>query len=259
MYYSIIMKLTPFIKQFVAVTGIVLFALIFIRVFNIAYPVKVINTSTASELSVVGEGEVEVIPDIAQVTVGVNVARAATVEDAQQQMSKVNNSIIAAMQKLGVDKKDIKTANYAVYPEYSYEGARSIVGYNGDVQITIKTKKIDMVSQMVEAATAAGANNIQGTSFTVSDTNKYREEARNKAIENAREQAHKISKTLGIKLGRVTNMVESSPDSVYPVYKSANAFAEGLGGASPNFEAGTQKINSVVTLYFEKQDGFLPF
>ena len=248
------MKLTPLTQQVLAITGIILVALILINALNISYPVRVTNTTTSSELSVVGQGEVEVVPDSATIDVGISVIGSDTVEAAQNQLNSANNAIIAAMEALGVEKKDIKTANYSVYPEYDYENQREITGYNGDARITISTKDTSQVSQIVEAATKAGANNIYGTTFSVDDPAKYREEARNQAIANAREQANKIGKSLGINVGRVTNIVESSPTDVYPMpYAAKMDSAVGLGGGAPaNIEAGTQTISSTVTLYFEK-------
>ncbi len=72
------------------------------------------------------------------------------------------------------------------------------------------------------------------------------------------QQAQKLAKTLGIKLGKIVNVVESTPGYVSPNYASKMALssAGGLGGAadsSAQFEPGSQTISSVVTLYFEKK------
>lgn len=242
------------LKPFV-IGVIILFFLVVIKAFNIAFPVRV-TTATAQDLAVVGEGKVEVVPDSANVEAGITVTNAATVEAAQSEINEVNNAIIAEMQKLGIDKKYIKTANYSIYPNYDFETGRRITGYAADVRVTITTKQIDQVSQIVSAATAAGANTISGTSFTVSDPAKYREAARNAAIENAKHQANAIAKSLGIKLGPVVNIVEASPSNPdFPIVNQKMAF--GAGGAAesavPDFQAGTQEISSVVTLYFEKR------
>ncbi len=243
-----------FIVKPVVISVIILFFLLIAKVFHIALPVQVTSTTQATELAVVGEGKVDVVPDSANVTVGITVSNVRNVADAQSQINTTNNAIIAAMQKLGIDKKNIKTANYSVYPTYDYETGRSITGYSADVQVTITTKDTQQVSQIIEAATAAGANTISGTSFKVSDPAKYREEARNQAIKNAREQAEKIAKNLGIKLGKVTNIVEAGGSSpVMPMYDRLQG-GGGYGAAeAANLQEGTQTITSVVTLYFEKR------
>lgn len=235
---------------------IILLLLVCIKVFDISYPVTLTTSNKASEFSVVGEGKVEVVPDTAYIDVGINVSNATSVEDAQKTINTTNDKIIAAMKGLGIDKADIKTSNYSVNPNYVYEGnTNKINGYNGNVTVTIKVHKPDLASQVVDAASKAGANQIQGTRFVVAKPEQYRELARDKAIQNAKDQAAKIAGQLGIKLGRVTNIIESSngASQVYPMFDvSAKNMAAGSGGG-PNIEAGTQEVSSTVTLFFEKK------
>jgi len=108
-----------------------------------------------------------------------------------------------------------------------------------------------LASKVIETATTAGANQIQGSRFVVDKPELYREEAREKAIKNAKEQAEKMAKNLGIKLGKIVNIIESSPSQ--PIAFYGKAYAEGLGGGGPILEQGTQTVTSVVTLYFEKK------
>lgn len=239
--------------QPIAVAIVALASLAVVSLLRISVPVSVTTITPSAELAVVGEGKVDVVPDKASVDVGISVTNAATVADAQAQVNKTNNAIIAAMQQLGIEKKNIKTANYSVYPIYDYAGNQRITGYGADVRVTITTTNTQIMSQIVEAATTAGANNIYNTTFTVSDPAKYRKEARDKAIANAREQAKEIAASLGISLGKITNIVESTGgDGGYPILARQSA-SEGMGGGGPTFEEGSQTITSVVTLYFEKK------
>src|SRR5690606_33326459 len=137
-----------------------------------------------------------------------------------------------------------------IYPAYSYAGNQD--GFSGSVSLSIKVKNIDKVSLVIEKSTESGATTVSGVRFEVDKPEKYREEARDLAIKNAREQAEKISKNLGIKLGKITNMVESSPNNYYPVF-SERSMSSGGGGSSPNIEPGTQTVSSTVTLFFEKK------
>lgn len=232
-----------------------IFLLIFIMsYFHIGVPIQVTQTMTTTELSVTGEGKVDIVPNTATVDVGVRVNKAATVDAAQSQINETNNAIIAAMQKLGIEKQNIKTSNYSIYPSYDYSNGRDeITGYDGNVTLSIKTTNVDQVSQVIASATEAGANEIQNTRFEVEDPASYRAEARKKAIDNAKEEAKKLAGDLGIKLGKVVNIVEhnSSGGDVYPMM-SEKAYGLG-GGGGASFEPGSQTITSVVTLYFEKR------
>lgn len=245
--------LNPFIKQLLSVAGVLLAFLIIVDFFNIAYPVSVQNTDRSGELAVIGEGSVDVVPDQGTVDVGISVANAATAEEVRAQIDQVNNTIIQQLQGIGIPKEDIKTANYSVYPNVDYEGGREISGYTGEAQVTITVRNPDTVGQVIDTATQAGANNIYGSSFTVSDPSKYREEARAAAIANAREQAQQIANDLGLSLGKVTNIVESGTGGDrYPVMRESAQFG---GGGAPQFEPGSQKVTSTITLYFDKQTG----
>lgn len=237
--------------MFLVVTVIVLFV---IKTFDLSYPLTIKTSSVSSELSVVGEGKVDVVPDSASVNAGVTVNNLPSSEEAQKELATANNKILEAVKKLGVEKKDIKTSNYSVYPNYSYvNNVSAVSGYNGNATLTIKVRKIELLSKVIEEASKAGANEIQNTQFNVDNPNKFREEAREKAIKNAREQAEKMASSLGIHLGRVTNIVESAGGG-YPVpmmYAGKGMMAG--GGGAPSVEQGTQTITSTVTLYFEKR------
>lgn len=242
-------------KNVISILFAILVLLFLIKVLDISYPLTVINTSRSTELSVTGEGKVDVSPDTAYVDVGITVNNASTVADTQNTINETNNKIIAAMRKLGVKKEDVKTSNYSIYPNYSLKvgETQKIEGYNGNVTITIKVKNISLVSLVVEESTKAGANQIQGVRFTIDDPDKYREEARNKAIQNAKEQAKKLAQSLGIRLGRVVNVIESSPSQQVPLTLRSVEAVGGVGGGGPEIQPGTQTVTSTVTLFFEKK------
>lgn len=248
--------LNSFIKysSFLLVT---LLVLSLIKIFDISYPMTftVTNTTKTTEFSVVGEGKVDVVPDTLYVDLGINVVNAKTAEETQSKIDEVNNKIIESLKTLGVDKKDIKTSNYNITPAYSYlpEKENKITGYNGNATVNVKLTDSKLASKVIAAATDAGANQIQGTRFVVDAPEKYREEARNKAIANAKEQAQKLSKELGISLGKVVNIVESNGNQSYPLYEKAMMAGAPRTDAGPVLEPGTQTVSSTVTLYFEKK------
>ncbi len=243
------------IKNLLGIVGITLFflfILIIIKIFDISYPLSIVTTTKSTELSVVGEGKTDVVPDTAYVDAGIEVNNASSVTDAQKTIDEIGNKIIDAMKSLGISKSDIKTSNYSINPNYVYEiGQNRISGYNANETISIKIKNISLVSKVIDESTKAGANNVQGARFTVDDPQKYRELARNLAISNAKEQAQKLANSLGIKLGKIVNIVESTPTESFPVFTASEG--RSLGGAAPVIEPGTQAITSEVTLYFEKR------
>lgn len=242
-------------KKYVTFFASVVLFFILLNALNISIPITMTTTSRSSELAVVGEGKIDVLPDTAYVDAGIYVTGVKTVAEAQNAINTVNNTILSEMKNLGIKKEDIKTSNYSINPDYNYEsGKNQIKGYNGNATTSIKVTKLDLVSRVIEKATSAGANQVQGARFTVDNPDTYREKVRDMAIDNAKEQATRLSKNLGIHLGRITNIVESSPNTpIYSFMEKASPVGMGGGDMRATIEPGTQTLTSTVTLYFEKK------
>lgn len=184
------------------ITSLIVLVLIFvflllIKYFNIYYPLYVVNTTRSSELSVVGEGKVEATPDTAYINTGISVTAAPTVESAKKTIDDTHNKIVDALKKLNIDPANIKTTAYSINPNNVYNnGANSVNGYNGNASLSIKITDTSKVANVIETVTQSGANEIQGVQFTINKPDKYQEEARNQAIENAKTQAQKLASTL---------------------------------------------------------------
>ena len=168
-------------------------------------------------------------------------------EDNSQKM----NSIITFVKESGVEEKDVKTTSYNLYPRYDWlEGKRVFRGYELTSTLSIKIRDLDKISQLIDGAVKKGANQVGDIQFTIDDQEKLKDEARNKAIENAKERAQNIAKASGLKIGRVVNFSESSR-GYYPVYDTAMKEMSGIGSAAPQVEAGSQEITVDVVLTFE--------
>lgn len=236
----------------------ILVTLFLIKFLNIPLPLSITTSQVSSELSVVGEGKVDVTPDTAYVDIGVTIEKVATADEAQSKLRDQNNKIIAAMKAIGITTENIKTSNFSIAPNYIFDGGKNKTdGFTGNASVTVKTDKVELAGKVIEEATKAGATNVGGARFVVDKPEVYREQARDKAIANAKEQAAKIAGSLGITLGRVTNIVESASNGFpQPIYAeklmALDARASG-SGQTPNLEPGTQTVSTTVTLYFEKR------
>lgn len=253
-----ILKENKYVSAYGTILLLTVLALWFINALNIAYPLSITTRNVSGEFAVVGEGKVDIIPDLATTDLGIVVNNVQTVEEAQNQINKVNNAIITNLSKIGIKKEDIKTSNYSISPNYDYQRnpAGAITGYSGNVTITVKVRDTNKLAEVIETATKAGANQVIGSSYSVEKPEKFREEAREKAIENAKEEAEKLASDLGLRLGKIVNIVESTntPNPVMSFdMKSEELQANAGGGISPSLQPGTQTIYSTVTLYFEKR------
>ncbi len=227
----------------------------FTKIFGpIPFTVNSINTENTNLFTVDGTGEATGTPDSAQFTVGVT-KTAATVETAQSQANTAVNKIVAGLKAQGIDDKDIKTENYNVNPNIDYaNGSQNTTGYTVSTNITVTLKDAKKANTALDSATANGANVVNGVSFTLNDDEKMKleDEARGKAIANAKAQAEKIANQSGIRLGRLINvMVNPTDQGPLPMTKAFDAAA---GQAIPDrteLQPGENKVIVNVTLSYE--------
>ncbi len=213
-----------------------------------------IGRSTYNTISVNGTGKVIAKPNIATINIGV-MAEKGDVAAAQDENSKKMNALIAQIKNLGVEEKDIKTTNYAVYPQYDYPGGKQqIRGYQVSQEAQIKIRDLAKVSAALKAATESGANQVSGISFTIDEPENLRREARDKALTNARENAEQIAKQLDVALGRVIGYNEYQNPQPGPVPYYAKDIS-GIGGPAaqeaPTIQPGSNEVVVDVTVTYE--------
>jgi hypothetical protein len=207
---------------------------------------KIVNEN--NDVTVVtGQGRISYQPDIAIVTLGVQVDRVFKAEEALSKLDDSMNKIIEAVKALGIPAEDIQTQSYSLSPHYDYllGGGTSVPsGYDASQQITIKVKNINsnpnLAGSVIESANGAGANKVIGVSFDVSNLEELKQKARIEAINDARSKSGGMAKAAGIgKLGKVVSWYENiikSPDSQNSSY--------GLGGSSEKTASATPQISS---------------
>lgn len=242
-------------KKYLGFIAVTIGALWLINILGISYPLRITTSQTSAEFSITGDGKVDAIPDTAILTTSIVVANAKTAQAAQNELHEKNNTLSNALIKQGIDLKDITTTQYSVYPTYdnSPNGTQKITGYNGTVVISVKTKKLDTVGELLTVITDAGANQVQGVEYTIDDISKYRSQAREKAIENAKEQAKQVSANTGIKLGNIINIVESGAGMPQPYQYAMGRESLDAKVTTANLQPGSQTITSSVTVFFEKK------
>ncbi|MBI4220455.1 MAG: SIMPL domain-containing protein [Chloroflexi bacterium] len=186
-------------------------------------------------LWVTGIGEITVKPDLAILSVGVE-ARSKTVTDARDQAALAMQKIVDALKSRGVAAEDIATQYFSIQPEYRYievrnpdgsYGKQELVGYIVTNQAQAKIRKIDDVGPVVDAAAVAGGDlvRINNVQFTVDDPVKFAGQMRELAAKDALGKAKVYADALGVKIGGVTYLAETS--SASPVYQKDIAYARG--------------------------------
>jgi uncharacterized protein YggE len=204
-------------------------------------------------ITIAGEGEVEAVPDIAQITLGVE-TNSAQVAVAQQENTQKVNQMIASLKQLGIEEKDIKTSQYSVYPQYDYPDGRQILrGYQISQSVTVKIRNFDNIGKALEMAGSAGVNQVGGLSFTIDDPEGLRQQARVEALQNAKSKAEELAKNAGVKLGRLVSFNESEGGSPipYPVAMRAEGYALDEKSVAPDIQPGSQEVKVFVSVTYE--------
>ncbi|HLC89792.1 MAG TPA: SIMPL domain-containing protein [Patescibacteria group bacterium] len=205
-------------------------------------------------ITIDGEGKVTAIPDIAQISLGIQTDKS-TVAQAQQENTDKMNKIIDELKKMGIEAKDIKTTNYSIYPRYDWtSGTQILRGYAVSQNVTVKIRDLEKVGAIVDRAGNLGANEVGGLNFTIDEPEKLRQDAREIALGNAKEKAEALAKVAGVKLGKLVSFSENgvTPPPIYRDYalKSLEAGASDQAVA-PSVEPGSQEIIVNVMVTYE--------
>ena len=201
-------------------------------------------------ITVTATGKTTVVPDVARVYLGVTANRS-TVKAARDAGAQAMTDIIAAVKALEVDDKDIQTTNLSLNPQYGNGSTPKVVGYQISEQVEITVRNLDKAGDVVDAATAKGATDVNGISFEVADPVKAQNDARAAAVAAARASAQAMAGAGSVSLGTVVSMTDATqPSPVFYGYDSFKAAAPAAGVATP-VQPGTQDLSATVTVVFE--------
>lgn len=220
----------------IAVTGLLVVALVAIAPsLNWGTPAQaqaVDATGPTRYITVVGQGKTTVVPDIASLQLGVQTS-AATVEEAMSTNTGTMDAILAALAEAGIADKDVQTSSYNIYLDEGYRGPEMASNpvYRVSNMVTVKVRDLETVGEVLDAAVAAGANQIWGVSFTVEDRTAAEADARAKAVADARARAEALAELAEVEVGEVLSISEVITGGVSPLYAGvAMEMAAGMGG-----------------------------
>ncbi|MEK7537188.1 MAG: SIMPL domain-containing protein [Patescibacteria group bacterium] len=236
-----------------------LFFLFMIAVF---WYVSAYSRSVVPERSftVSGEGEIVAVPDVAEINFGVLTEGGKNLTDLQKENAEKINKAVSFLKEEGIDEKDIKTQFYNISPRYQsipcplviFDGfsrpcppSSEVIGYTISQNLSVKVRDLNKGGDILAGVVERGANNVSGPNFMVDDPVKFQNEAREKAIKQAREKAKSMAKASGFRVGRLISIQESfyGPPIIYGL--------EAKGSTGPSIEPGSQEIISNVTLIYE--------
>ena len=165
-----------------------------------------------SKIAVSETGEIRVSADTAVISLGVN-ARDKDVLKAQQKVNESIAAIRAALTEQGISGENINTEFINIYVTYDYrDDQEEVEAYNASSTLAIKVTEMDKVGALIDAAFSAGANTLNGISFSASDTSEAKAEALREAVADAKNKADVLAEASGLK---ITGIESLSEDGVF--------------------------------------------
>lgn len=214
-----------------------------------ALPIAVTQTQKMSTFDVSGEGKVVVVPDQARIDLGVSGA-GRNLKQVQTQINEKMEAVGEELKGLGIDDKDIKTTAYNYYPDYQERGM-----YRASASVSVLIRDLEQVSPALDLVGSLGLDSVSGPSFELSDElkDKTTREAREIAIEKAKNKASELASLSGMKLGRIVNVSEgTSANYPVPMYGRDMAVASTMEAkVETPVEAGSSSVIVNVTLSYE--------
>lgn len=163
-------------------------------------------------ISVTGQAEIYVKPDVATISFGVE-TNGATAQEAQQLNAAAMNKVIAALQGQGIAKENIQTSNFSLYPVYETQpvadrlyGKQVLSGYRCNNTVSVRVKDIGNIGGIIDAAVSSGATNVNSIVFGVLDSKKYEDQMLAQAVTNARHKAEVIARAAGVNITGISKI-----------------------------------------------------
>lgn len=229
----------------------------------------VLNTRSAqitkdmpTSISVNGDGEVKVTPNLGQFTFAV-IAKGKTAQEAQSTSTARMNDILGFIKGQGVEEKDIRTSDYTLSPKFTYESAMAPCdgwncpppkeipdGFEVSQMVTVKVRDAAKAGALLAGVAEKGATGISGLGFTLEDDKLPKAEARDKAVAEAKEKAQKIAEQFGMKLGRITSYYENQTYDE-PMSGGYGAMEMKSDSVAVPLPVGEQKVTASVSVSYE--------
>ncbi len=220
------------------------------------------------KITVSGSGEMNVSPDTAKFTATIS-KDAKTMAEAQKKASEQGNALIEKLIAVGISEKDIKTEGFNAYPKYENRAEIAmpcsmnycppvnsnpvIVGYTVSHTYSIKVRDLDKASDIAKLITDANISSVSGPEFVVDDSVAVKNEARDKAIADAKAQAKILAQQLGVRLGKIVDFqVVDGGNYPMPMYDARMVSAGSAEKTmSPDIMPGETTIKTQVMITYQ--------
>lgn len=216
-------------------------------------PVLAQQESTLSKLDISAQANVTANPDIANVSAGV-VTVAKTAAQAMQDNANKMSAVFAALKKAGVVDKDVQTSGISLNPQYNYQNnlPPTIINYQASNTVNIKVRDLKNIGPVLDALIAQGANQLNGPTFAIENSDALMDQARAEAVKKAMARAQIYATAAGVKIKRILAMSESGGYTPpMPMMARAMAMKAEASDASTPVATGEVGLSVSVNVTFE--------
>lgn len=196
-----------------------------------------------------GTGRVAVAPDVADLRLGVSVARP-TVDAARAGAAAIMESILAAVDRAGVERRDVRTSQLSVQPRYDYRDGKppTLTGYELANVVEVTVRDLTRLGDVIDGTLGAGATSMDSLAFRVADPGPAEREARVLAMASARGRADVLAEAAGLTITGVASVVEGATGAPRPFAKAERMMV--AADAATPVEAGSTEIAVTVTVTY---------
>lgn len=197
-------------------------------------------------ITVSGEGSVSAPPDLAQIDAGV-ASDAKTAREAAEANNAAMAKVLQALKTAGIADKDVQTSRLSLQPQYqpNKPGQTTVTGYRASNRVTIKLHDVAKVANVIDAVVAAGANDVGNVFFSVAEPSRLLDQAREKAVADARRKAEIYAKAAGVTLGQPLAIAEDGAPA--PVFR-AKSFAAPMAATPTPVAQGEETLSITVNV-----------
>jgi hypothetical protein len=176
-------------------------------------------------LVVTGEARVEAAPDLASFTAGVQ-SEALQAAEALAATGTTMRAVLAALEAEGIAAADVQTSQLSVDPLWDDPGdgrQPRVRGYAASNLVTVRVRDVARLGTLIDAAGSAGANRVFGIAFEIAEPRAQLDEARRRAVADARAKAELLAEAAGVALGPVLSIREGGDGGPLPMMARAEA------------------------------------
>lgn len=170
-------------------------------------------------ITVNGEGEISVAPDMATVSLAVR-AESETAAEAMDAASKATQDILTMLADEDIDSADIRTGSIRLTPRYSssvLSNGNQIIGYQATNSVSVEVRDLAALGSLLTAAVNEGANTLDGVRFGLQDPTEHEDAARRAAVVDARRRAELYADAAGVPLGELVSLNEAGTRGYMPI------------------------------------------